>query len=176
MFLPHVWPPPHHLTHGKQVSSILGRQRPSYSLRFDWLITPWHSYWSWSTQHLLKLVFLSCYRFNLSATLTIEPKDTMQNGKNGCVHWGEHWLVSVTCVNKGVHIPWKNAWRRPPGCYWLLWNTPFDNQSKKSRQVCELSQRNEKMVLELLFGENRVLGHEEVVRPCKYDLNVISTH
>ena len=32
------------------------------------------------------------------------------------------------------------------------------------------------MVFEVLFGENCVLGHEEVVRPCKYDLNMISTH
>ena len=32
------------------------------------------------------------------------------------------------------------------------------------------------MVLELSFGENRVLGYKEVVRPCKYDLNMISAH
>ena len=102
--------------------------------------------------------------------MVICEKSTTEDAENGYVHWGEHWLVSVTCVSKRVHIPWKNVWRRPPGCYWLLWNTPFDNQSKKSRQVCELSQRNEKMVLELLFGENRVLGHETLQIWSKCDI------
>ena len=32
------------------------------------------------------------------------------------------------------------------------------------------------MGLELSFGNNCVMEHKEVVRPCKYGLNVISTH
>ena len=48
--------------------------------------------------------------------------------------------------------------------------------SKKARQTSELSWKGEKMVLELLLGNGDVLELEEVVRPCEYDLDSISTH
>ena len=37
--------------------------------------------------------------------MVICEKSTTEDAENGYVHWGEHQSVSVTCVNKRMHIP-----------------------------------------------------------------------
>jgi len=78
-------------------------------------------------------------------------------------------------ANKGICGARKNTWGCSLGCHGLLEHAPLDSQSKKASGGNRLSRGGKKRVFRLLLGNDGVLQHEGVMRPCKYGLNEIST-